>query len=98
MLCARNLSCDDELPWKEGSTLYNYLAGVSFRGLTGPIQFKEGRRVELKLDLLKLKAEKMQKVSQEPSHKNKKIFKFYKVMLHAAGGRMDICWRPEHHG
>ena len=81
-MCARNLSCDDELPWKEGSTLYNYLAGVSFRGLTGPIQFKEGRRVELKLDLLKLKAEKMQKVSQEPSHKNKKIFKFYKVMLH----------------
>ena len=64
LLCSRNLSCDDELPWKEGSTLYNYLAGVSFRGLTGPIQFKEGRRVDLKLDLLKLKAEKMQKVRQ----------------------------------
>ena len=64
LLCARNLSCDDELPWKEGSTLYNYLAGVSFRGLTGPIQFKEGRRVDLKLDLLKLKAEKMQKVNR----------------------------------
>ena len=64
VVCGRNLSCDDELPWKEGSTLYNYLAGVSFRGLTGPIQFKEGRRVDLKLDLLKLKAEKMQKVRQ----------------------------------
>ena len=34
----RNLSCEDELPWKEGSTLYNYLAGVSFRGLTGPVR------------------------------------------------------------
>ena len=34
----RNLSCDDELPWKEGSTLYNYLSGVSFKGLTGPIK------------------------------------------------------------
>ena len=64
VVCGRNLSCDDELPWKEGSTLYNYLAGVSFRGLTGPIQFKEGRRVDLKLDLLKLKAEKMQKVNR----------------------------------
>ena len=36
---ARNLSCDDELPWKEGSTLYNYLSGVSFNGLTGPIKW-----------------------------------------------------------
>jgi len=60
----RNLSCEDELPWKEGSTLYNYLAGVSFRGLTGPVRFKEGRRVDFKLDLLKLKAEKMQKVGE----------------------------------
>ena len=34
----RNLSCEDELPWKEGSTLYNYLAGVNFRGLTGPVR------------------------------------------------------------
>ena len=34
----RNLSCEDELPWKEGSTLYNYLSGVSMKGLTGPIR------------------------------------------------------------
>jgi hypothetical protein len=34
----RNLSCDDELPWKEGSTLFNFINGVEMRGLTGPIR------------------------------------------------------------
>ena len=34
----RNLSCEEELPWKEGSTLFNYISGVNFKGLTGPIQ------------------------------------------------------------
>jgi len=60
----RNLSCEEELPWKEGSTLFNYISGVSFKGLTGPIKFKEGKRVDFKLDLLKLKTAKLQKVGE----------------------------------
>lgn len=60
----RNLSCEEELPWKEGSTLFNYISGVSFNGLTGPIKFKEGKRVDFKLDLLKLKTAKLQKVGE----------------------------------
>jgi len=60
----RNLSCEEELPWKEGSTLFNYISGVSFNGLTGPIKFKEGKRVDFKLDLLKLKTSKLQKVGE----------------------------------
>jgi len=60
----RNLSCEEELPWKEGSTLFNYISGVDFKGLTGPIKFKEGKRVDFKLDLLKLKTAKLQKVGE----------------------------------
>jgi len=60
----RNLSCEEELPWKEGSTLFNYISGVEFKGLTGPIKFKEGKRVDFKLDLLKLKTAKLQKVGE----------------------------------
>ena len=36
---SRNLSCEDELPWKEGSTLINYINGVEMDGLTGPIRY-----------------------------------------------------------
>ncbi|KFM75321.1 Glutamate receptor, ionotropic kainate 1, partial [Stegodyphus mimosarum] len=49
-----NVSCEEELPWTDGSSLFNYINSVEFRGLTGKIQFKEGRRSNLKLDLLKL--------------------------------------------
>lgn len=35
---------------------------AEFRGLTGRIQFKEGRRSSLKLDLLKLRSEQLDKV------------------------------------
>lgn len=35
---------------------------VEFRGVTGPIQFKEGRRMNFKLDLLKLKQHSVVKV------------------------------------
>ncbi len=37
----RNLSCDDELPWKEGSTLFNFINGVEMNGLTGPIRYED---------------------------------------------------------
>ena len=35
---------------------------LQFNGLTGPIKFKEGKRVDFKLDLLKLKTAKLTKV------------------------------------
>lgn len=37
---------------------------VEIKGLTGPIEFKEGERVHFKLDLLKLKAKKVVKVGE----------------------------------
>ncbi|XP_023327652.1 glutamate receptor ionotropic, kainate 1 [Eurytemora carolleeae] len=60
----RNLSCEDELPWKEGSTLINFINSVQIDGLTGPIRFKEGKRHEFKLDILKLKRDVLEKVGE----------------------------------
>nr|QGW50657.1 ionotropic receptor 15 [Propsilocerus akamusi] len=57
-----NLSCDIEQPWNDGLSLFNYLDSVSIDGLTGKIEFNEGKRVNFKLDLLKLKREQLQKV------------------------------------
>jgi hypothetical protein len=45
--CYRNLSCDDELPWKEGSTLFNFINGVEMNGLTGPIRYEDGYECRL---------------------------------------------------
>lgn len=45
-----------------GLSLFNYLDSVSLTGLTGKIEFNEGKRVNFKLDLLKLKREELQKV------------------------------------
>ncbi|XP_071541826.1 glutamate receptor ionotropic, kainate 2-like isoform X4 [Panulirus ornatus] len=59
-----NLSCDSELPWPDGSSLFNYINSVEFRGITGPIQFKEGRRTNFKLDILKLKQHSLVKVGE----------------------------------
>ncbi|CAG0878616.1 unnamed protein product [Darwinula stevensoni] len=59
-----NLSCDDVIPWSDGSSLFNYINLVEWRGLTGPIQFKEGRRTNVKLDLLKLKRQRFVKVGE----------------------------------
>ncbi|XP_035214148.1 glutamate receptor ionotropic, kainate 2-like isoform X3 [Stegodyphus dumicola] len=59
-----NVSCEEELPWTDGSSLFNYINSVEFRGLTGKIQFKEGRRSNLKLDLLKLRQNNMEKVGE----------------------------------
>ncbi|XP_071050380.1 glutamate receptor ionotropic, kainate 2 isoform X5 [Onthophagus taurus] len=60
-----NLSCDLERPWDDGLSLYNYIDAVSgFQGLTGLIEFNEGKRANFKLDLLKLKKEEVLKVGQ----------------------------------
>lgn len=37
---------------------------MTFKGLTGPIEFKEGRRIQFKLDLLKLKQHALVKVGE----------------------------------
>lgn len=57
-----NLSCELEHPWDDGLSLYNFINSVSMHGLTGNIQFSEGRRTNFKLDLLKLKKEKLRPV------------------------------------
>ncbi|XP_022237656.1 glutamate receptor ionotropic, kainate 2-like isoform X1 [Limulus polyphemus] len=59
-----NVSCENEDPWDDGSSLTNYINAAEFRGLTGKIQFKEGRRNNLKLDLLKLRQNDIEKVGE----------------------------------
>ncbi|XP_030379400.1 glutamate receptor ionotropic, kainate 2 [Scaptodrosophila lebanonensis] len=59
-----NLTCDDEVPWNGGLSLINYINAVEWKGLTGPIQFKEGQRVQFKLDLIKLKQHSIVKVGE----------------------------------
>lgn len=58
----RNLSCDLEEPWNDGLSLYNYINTANVNGLTGNILLTEGRRKKFKLDLLKLKQERITKV------------------------------------
>lgn len=36
------VSCEHEMPWAEGATLFNYLNSVDTQGLTGNISFKVG--------------------------------------------------------
>ncbi|KAL9888720.1 glutamate receptor ionotropic, kainate 2 isoform X3 [Glossina fuscipes] len=57
-----NLSCELEEPWDDGLSLYNYINTATLNGLTGKIDFVEGRRKAFKVDLLKLKHERIQKV------------------------------------
>ncbi|XP_030751452.1 glutamate receptor ionotropic, kainate 1-like isoform X2 [Sitophilus oryzae] len=59
-----NVSCDKEQPWDGGLSLINYINTVEFKGLTGPIEFKEGKRIRFKLDLLKLKQHALVKVGE----------------------------------
>ncbi|KAH8272441.1 hypothetical protein KR044_002068, partial [Drosophila immigrans] len=59
-----NTTCDDEIPWNGGLSLINYINAVEWKGLTGPIQFKEGQRVQFKLDLIKLKQHSIVKVGE----------------------------------
>ncbi|XP_011303622.1 glutamate receptor ionotropic, kainate 2 isoform X2 [Fopius arisanus] len=59
-----NLSCDKEEPWDDGLSLYNYINAAGIHGLTGHIEFNEGKRNNFKLDLLKLKKEELVKVGE----------------------------------
>ncbi|XP_043271964.1 glutamate receptor ionotropic, kainate 2 isoform X6 [Venturia canescens] len=59
-----NLSCEKEEPWDDGLSLYNYINSADLHGLTGHIEFNEGKRNNFKLDLLKLKKEELVKVGE----------------------------------
>ncbi|XP_044594066.1 glutamate receptor ionotropic, kainate 2 isoform X9 [Cotesia glomerata] len=59
-----NLSCEKEEPWDDGLSLYNYINTAGLNGLTGRIEFNEGKRNNFKLDLLKLKKEELVKVGE----------------------------------
>ncbi|KAH8252383.1 hypothetical protein KR038_000242, partial [Drosophila bunnanda] len=63
-----NVTCDKEIPWNGGLSLINYLNAVEWKGLTGPIQFKEGQRIQFKLDLIKLKQHSIVKVGEWTPH------------------------------
>lgn len=57
-----NVSCEQEDAWNDGLSLFNYIDSVSLNGLTGKIEFVEGKRMNFKLDLMKLKREELKKV------------------------------------
>ncbi|CAH1132878.1 unnamed protein product [Ceutorhynchus assimilis] len=59
-----NVSCNKEQPWDGGLSLINYINAVEVKGLSGPIEFKEGKRIRFKLDLLKLKQHALVKVGE----------------------------------
>ncbi|KAK8724139.1 hypothetical protein OTU49_011216, partial [Cherax quadricarinatus] len=63
-LSLANLSCENEKPWGDGSSLFNYINAVEYDGLTGPIKFTEGKRSNFKLDILKLRNEELIKVGE----------------------------------
>ena len=59
-----NVSCADEKPWDGGLSLINYINAVEWKGLTGPVEFKEGKRIQFKLDLVRLKQHAIVKVGE----------------------------------
>ncbi|CAG7826150.1 unnamed protein product, partial [Allacma fusca] len=59
-----NVSCDREQSWSDGLSLLNYINSVSFDGLTGKIQLREGSRHDPSLTLLKLKNRSLQPVGR----------------------------------
>ncbi|RWS13642.1 EAA5-like protein, partial [Dinothrombium tinctorium] len=59
-----NASCDGEIAWNDGTSLFNYINSVVFHGITGEIQFKEGTRSTIKFDLLKLRQHDLDKVGE----------------------------------
>ncbi|KAH8256357.1 hypothetical protein KR032_003393, partial [Drosophila birchii] len=58
----QNLSCTSDHTWDDGISLYNHINSAISDGLTGNVHFVEGRRSKFKLDILKLKQERIQKV------------------------------------
>ncbi|KAF6208028.1 hypothetical protein GE061_016477 [Apolygus lucorum] len=63
-LSLANVSCALETPWDGGLSLINYINSVEVKGLSGPIEFKEGRRIQFKLDVVKLKQHSVVKVGE----------------------------------
>ncbi|XP_022217258.2 glutamate receptor ionotropic, kainate 2 isoform X5 [Drosophila obscura] len=61
-ISVKNLSCTSDETWDDGLSLYNYINSAAIDGLTGNVNFVEGRRNKFKIDILKLKHEKIQKV------------------------------------
>ncbi|XP_034486963.1 glutamate receptor ionotropic, kainate 2 [Drosophila innubila] len=61
-LTFKNLSCNSDKTWSDGLSLYNYINSAALDGLTGKVNFMEGRRNKFKIDILKLKQEIIQKV------------------------------------
>lgn len=50
--------------WDDGLSLINYINAVEWKGLSGPIEFKEGARTRFRLDLVKLKPHAIVKVGE----------------------------------
>ncbi|XP_001996510.2 glutamate receptor ionotropic, kainate 2 isoform X1 [Drosophila grimshawi] len=61
-LSFKNLSCNSDQVWSDGLSLYNYINSATVDGMTGRVNFMEGRRNKFKIDILKLKQEIIQKV------------------------------------
>ncbi|KAH9425801.1 Glutamate receptor ionotropic, kainate 1, partial [Dermatophagoides pteronyssinus] len=57
-------SCSNETAWNNGLTLYNYIDSLSFHGMTGPVMFKEGIRHNMRMELLKLRNFRLEKVGE----------------------------------
>lgn len=50
-----------------------FLLQVEMKGISGPIEFKEGRRIQFKLDLLKLKQHSLVKVRRGFKQNRKRV-------------------------
>ncbi|XP_037080703.1 glutamate receptor ionotropic, kainate 2-like isoform X2 [Pollicipes pollicipes] len=61
-LAPPNVTCERLVAWPAGLSLYNFLSSVRVAGLTGAVQFTEGRRSALHLHMLKLTDAGMRKV------------------------------------
>ncbi|XP_035708870.1 glutamate receptor ionotropic, kainate 2 isoform X2 [Folsomia candida] len=59
-----NVSCEREQSWPDGLSLLNYINSVSFDGLTGKAQLREGNRHDPTLTFLKLKNRSLQPVGE----------------------------------
>lgn len=70
-----NATCDQDNPWPHGSSLFNYINLVEYAGLTGKVQFKEGARTSVKLDLMKLRKKSLDKVGEWSRELGLKIIK-----------------------
>ena len=57
-----NLSCDNPTAWADGLSLLNYITSVEFKGLTGPIAFKETERSAVKMEVVRLAPRGLKKV------------------------------------